>query len=178
MKKLLTSILCVVLVAMFALLALASGDSETANQGSGAADSSSKAENSSKTDEANSNTADTELGDYSVEIVSCRLAKDYEDKPAVIVKYKFTNNSDEATSFMLAFSDKVYQSGIELSGAVIIDDKANFDSQNQLKEIKKGATIEVETAYTLNDTTTDIEVEVEELFSFNSKKITKTFSIK
>ena len=41
----------------------------------------------------------------------------------------------------------------------------------------KGATIEVEVAYELNDTTTDIEVEVSELISFNDSMITKTFSI-
>ena len=46
-----------------------------------------------------------------------------------------------------------------------------------LKEIKKGASLEVEVAYTLNDSTSEIEVEVKELFSFQNTLITKTFSI-
>ena len=46
-----------------------------------------------------------------------------------------------------------------------------------MKEIKKGATLEVECAYELNDTTTDIEVEVTETFSFDDEIVTKTFSI-
>ncbi len=169
MKKILTSVLCILLVAMFALFALASGESDTASQGSGAADAASTPKDTAD---------DTELGDYSVEILGCRLAKDFQKKPVVIVKYKFTNNDDEPASFSFAFTDSVYQDGVGLNGSYILDDSAKYDAGNQTKEIKKGASIEVEVAYELNDSTTDIEVEVEELISFSDKKITKTFSIK
>ena len=46
-----------------------------------------------------------------------------------------------------------------------------------MKEIKKGATLSVDVAYTLNDETTPIDVEVSEIFSLTDKKITKTFTI-
>ena len=46
-----------------------------------------------------------------------------------------------------------------------------------MKEIKAGATLEVEVAYVLNDSETDIEVEVEEYFSRDEKTVKKTFSI-
>ena len=46
-----------------------------------------------------------------------------------------------------------------------------------MKDIKKGASLEVEVAYELNDSTTDVEVEVSELFSFSDKVIKKTFTI-
>ena len=46
-----------------------------------------------------------------------------------------------------------------------------------MKEIKKGATLSVEVAYTLNDTATPVEIEVSEMFSLNDNKITKTFTI-
>ncbi len=176
MKKLLTSIVCIAIVALFALFALASGESDTVSQSSGAADAASKpTETVSKPAETAN---DSNLGDYEVEIMSCRLAKDYEKKPVVIVKYKFTNNSEEATSFTFALSDNVYQNGIGLTTAIVTDDSAKYSSDNQMKEIKKGASLEVEVAYVLNDTTTDIEVEVEERISFSDKTITKTFSIK
>ena len=71
-----------------------------------------------------------------------------------------------------------YQNGVGLNSAFVLDDSANYSSDNQTKEIKKGASIEVEVAYELNDTTSDIEVEVEELFSFDDTVIKKTFSIK
>lgn len=158
-------LLVIALVAVFAVFALASGESETANQGNGSADT-------------NAPTVESEIGKYSVVIDSCRLAKDYSGKPVVIVKYIFTNVSDdESASFMFAFDETVYQDGVGLNSAYVLDDSANYDEGNQSKEIKKGAKLDVEVAYELNDTTTDIEVEVKELFSFNDKTLTKTFKI-
>ncbi len=161
MKKLISILLAVILLVTFGVFALGSGQSDDdSSQGSGEA-------------------ADTEIGDYSVVIDSCRLAKDYENQPVVIVKYIFTNNNDEDNAaFYLAFEDTVYQDGVGLNEAYVLKESANYSADNQTKEIKKGASIEVEVAYKLNDTTTDIEVELKELFSFNDKKITKTFSIK
>ena len=166
MKKITSLILAILLIATFGVFALGSGESEstTTNQGTGKAEA---------TD------TDTNLGDYKVEIVSCRLAPatGYQDKDVVIVKYSFTNNNDEAEAFYLAFEDTVYQDGVGLNECYFVDDSANYDSANQTKEIKTGASIEVEVAYELNDTTTDIEVEVKELFSFDDSVVTKTFSI-
>lgn len=158
-------IITVLLIALFAVFALGSGEKETVNQGSGSAET--------KT------TMDNEIGKYTVVIDSCRLAKDYSGKPVVIVKYIYTNVSDDnPTSFMIAFDEAVYQNGVGLNSAYILDDSAKYSEDNQMKEIKKGATLDVEVAYELNDTTTDIEVEVKELFSFNDKTLTKTFKIK
>ena len=153
-------------LALILLIALIGGGDEDTQQPSGSVDK-------------GSTTTNQTLGDYSVEIKSCRLAKDYEKKPVVIVKYVFTNNNDEdGEAFYLAFEDKVYQNGVGLNSAYVLDDSANYSSDNQMKEIKKGASIEVEVAYVLNDTTTDILVEVSELWSWSDKKTSKTFSIK
>ena len=169
MKKLGTLVLAMLIIATFGLFALGSGESGDADQGSGKADSTATGDNDNN----------TEIGDYSVVIDSCRLAKDYEDKDVVIVKYKFTNNkSDDSASFLLTFDEKVYQNGVGLNEAYVLKDSAKYSADNQTKEIKKGSSIDVEVAYELNDTTTDIEVEVKELISFSDKTITKTFSIK
>ncbi len=163
MKKFLSIFLSIIVVLAFAMFAVASTDSEDSDQGSGTVDS---------VDADNST-----LGLYQVEIMSCRLAKDYEGDAVVIVKYNFTNNAEEATSFYVTFDDAVYQNGVGLNSAYVLDDSANYNADNQTKDIKKGTSIEVEVAYELNDTTSDIEVEVEELFSFDDKKLTKTFKI-
>lgn len=134
------------------------------NQGNGQADSGSNSESN--------------LGDYNVVIKSCRIAKNYESKPVVIVKYEFKNNSDKAASFIYTFEDNVYQNGVGLNNSYVLSDSANYSADNQTKEIKSGVTLDVEVAYELNDTTTDILVEVSELISFNEDKVTKTFSIK
>ena len=114
---------------------------------------------------------------YDVVIESCRLATDYEGTPIVIVKYKFTNNDDDPACFSWSLECNVFQDGIGLNTCYLADDSAHYSSDNQLKEIKKGATLDVEVAYELNDTTTEIEVEVSELISFNDKKIVKRFSV-
>ena len=124
------------------------------------------------------NTSNSTLGDYEVIIESCRLATDYEGKPIVIVKYKFTNKGDEPACFAWSLEYDAYQDGIGLNECYFADDSANYSSDNQTKEIKKGSSLSVEVAYELNDSTTDVEVEVAELVSFSDKTITKTFSIR
>lgn len=160
-------LLAMLLTLVFALCAMGSGDSSdgSSDQGTGTA----------QTQDANAN---TEIGAYSVEISDCRLAKDFEGKDVVIIKYKFTNiSNDTPTSFWVAFDDGAYQNGVGLNNAYVLEESANYSEDNQTKEIKKGASIDVEVAYELNDTTTDVEVEVTELFSFDDKTITKTFKI-
>lgn len=122
--------------------------------------------------------ADNAIGNYTVEISECRFAKDYEGSDVIIVKYIFTNISGEsASAFMYAFDDYAFQNGVGLNEAYILSDDANYNADNQTKEIKKGASIDVEVAYELNDTTTPVEIEVKELFSLNEKTLTKTFEI-
>lgn len=162
MRKL-CMLLSVVMIFTFALFAMGSGEDTSKDQGSGTVD---KVE------------TNTNIGEYQVEIQSCRLAKDYEGKDVVIVKYLYKNVADDdATAFYVAFDETVYQNGVGLNEAYLLADSANYSSDNQTKAIKKGASLEVEVAYVLEDTTTDIEVEVKEWFSFDDTVIKKTFSI-
>ena len=162
MKK----VLCMVLMLLILTCTLTACivESGTEDQGSGSAD--------------NSNSSSSKLGDYEVVIDSCRLAEDYEGKPVVIVKYQFTNNSDNASAFCWTLEANVFQNGIGLNESYVVDDSANYSSDNQIKEIKKGATLAVEVAYELNDATTPIDVEVSEYISFSDKTVSKTFEIK
>lgn len=124
-------------------------------------------------------TANTKkLGDYEVEIKNVRLTTNYEGKPAIVVTYGFTNNSSESIAFSFAFEDEVYQDGVGLEKAYVLNDNDSYDEANQNKEIKTGVTIDVDVAYLLNDMETDIDVEVKELFSFTDDVIQRTFSIK
>lgn len=167
-------LLAILLVIAFSVFAIASTEDDDSSASSNA-----NATGETVTSSTSSSAQDDKLGDYSVAIDSYRLAKDFSGKPVVIVKYIFSNNkNDEPTSFMFAFDDAVFQAGVGLNEAYILDDSAKYSSDNQTKEIKKGASLEVEIAYELNDTTTDIEVEVKELWSFSDKTLTKTFSIK
>ena len=130
------------------------------------------------TDNLQTDTPECNLGDYYVEILGFRLDEDYEGNSVVIVKYKFTNNDEDSTAFAWSFEDIVYQNGVGLNECYFLDDDSDYSSDNQTKEIKKGASIDVEVAYELNDSTTDIEVEVKEFYGFRDEVVTKTFSIK
>ena len=181
MKKL-SMLLVVALIAVFAIFALGSSEgssNKVEDQGNAAVgQNTTAAGEDGATAAPDNNQTPGLLDDYAVVIDSCRLAKDYEGKDVVIVKYLFTNvSSDTPTSFMVAINDQVYQNGVGLNETYFVDDSANYSSDNQMKEIKKGATLEVEVAYDLNDTTTEIEVEVSETFSFKDNMVTKTFTL-
>lgn len=99
---------------------------------------------------------------YAVTIDGSTVTTDYEGKPAIIVDYTFTNNSDDATSFAVACSQKAFQNGVQLETTVVMDDLGN----GYLAEIKPGATTSARMAYSLTDES-DVTVEVTELISFD-----------
>lgn len=132
-------------------------------------------DDTSSEEESAVNTNEGKLGDYYVEIVSARVGKDYKKRNCLIVEYKFTNNSSEATHFSIAMSYTAFQDGIELDKAYSFDKK--YDNDSDTRDIKPGKTLTVYTAYLLNDKKNSVEVEVSEAWSFNDSKVTKTFEL-
>ena len=114
-----------------------------------------------------------EVGAYVVEIVSCRKTTSLVSS-AVVIKYKFTNNSTIEKSFATAIKDSVYQDGVKLSHDLLVQVENGKNNA-----IKPGATVVVEVAYSLENNGRTIEVEVKErALLFGSKKvITRTFTI-
>ncbi len=112
---------------------------------------------------------------YAVTIDNARLVADYEGNPAVAIDFTFTNVSDEdAASMAVALNPEVYQGGTECSIAFTVDE----DTGGYMKKVKKGASVPVTMVYSLNDTTTDVEVEVKELFSWDNTVLAqKVFSL-
>ena len=158
------------MVLIFTVFAAASGESETKTQDTETVSGT----GTGSTTSAGDNTA---LGDYNVKIVSYRLAKDYEGKDVIIIKYNFKNNADKAIAFNIALDDSAYQNGVGLNEAYVLAESAKYSSDNQTKQLQKGSSLDVEAAYELNDKKTDVLVEVKELISLNETKITKTFKI-
>lgn len=117
------------------------------------------------------------LGDYSVSILHSRKTNDYEGKPALVVGYKFTNNSSENKSFAIAIHPQAYQNSVQLESAILAGSDDSFNSQNYLKDVQPGGTLEVEMAYLLENETSEVTVEVTELISFSKEKLTKKFSL-
>ena len=116
------------------------------------------------------------LGDFSVEVLSWRLGKNWEGAQVIFVKYSFTNNSADTASFAWSIDDKLFQNGVELADEYIPDD-SSYDSSLSVAEIQPGVTIELEKAYTLRDSTSPITVELSELISFSGNKITHIINL-
>ena len=167
-KTILLVTLSVVLIGIFAVFAF--GSSSSSSETVKTQDSASVT-NSASMDP-------TKIGNYNVVIESCRLATTRLDgKECVLVKYKFTNNSDTEESFNSAIDDKVFQNGVELKEEYFYSDDLGYNGRDAHKDVKPGATLELEVAYDLNDSVTDINVELKEFFGWSNDKITKTFSI-
>lgn len=102
------------------------------------------------------------------------MSKDYSDAPAIIVSYTFTNNGEEAASGMVSLSATAYQNGVQLETAIV---SGQDIGEEQMKEIKQGASIELKSAFTLLSETAPVEFEISEFASFSNEKLGKTFQI-
>lgn len=176
MKKVFSIICAAVIASTTAACGSTPTQSSSVVQGDASAVTSSSA--ASIASDAPKSTDSGTLGDYTVKIESARLSKDYEGKKVVVVKYKFTNNGDKAVPFMTAISGKAFQDGVELELAIVDSTKdKKFNSANSLKEIKKGASIEVEEGYLLSNNKSKVEVEATEFISLNETKLVKEFDV-
>ncbi len=117
-----------------------------------------------------------DIGDYSFSINNYTLTSDYDGNPAIIVDFDFTNNGEETTSFMSAAHAKAFQDGVQLEVALIMNADV-YNSENSMKEIKTGATLNVQEAWVLTSESSPVEVELEEFLSFSDEKLEKTFEI-
>jgi hypothetical protein len=118
------------------------------------------------------------LGSHKVSILNYTLAEDYEGKPAAVITYEWTNNSDKTMNFMFALQYQLFQNGIECQSAILTDTDG-YDADTQLTDIRPGTTLTVQSAFVLQDKESPIEVEVSELMSYEADppKVKKTFEI-
>ena len=102
-----------------------------------------------------------EKKDVDIKIVGTSIGKDYSGSELLIVQYEFTNNTKSASSFTFLTNDTAYQNGVECSDLVI---SSEIDSQQQLSNVKPGASLTLKVGYKLQDTTTPVEIEITDLF--------------
>ena len=116
----------------------------------------------------NADTAE-KLGNYGVSILSYELTSDYSGKPAVLVNFGFTNNSNSITSMAIALNYKAFQDGVQLETAIVHD--ADTGS-SQIRNVRPGAGISATAAYILTSETSPVHIEIEETFGFSGDKVT------
>jgi len=103
----------------------------------------------------------------SIKINDAYLVKDYNDEDAVVLEMQFKNDSDDKASCGFTFNVDVFQDGIECDMAILW--KSDYDTGTFTTDIKPGAELTVYKAFKLNNTSSDVEVEVSGLFDFNSE---------
>ena len=130
----------------------------------------------SASSEGETMTGSGDLGDYHVEIKDAALVYDYEENPAIVITYAWTNNSAETTSAMMTILEKAFQDGVELDSTVIFDSSL-YDSGASSKDVRPGTTIDVQCAFALTSETSTVEFELSEAFSWtNNDKVTMNFN--
>lgn len=113
-----------------------------------------------------SRTNPADLGDYTVDIKTAVVTQDYEGNPAVVITYSWTNNSSDTTSPMASITSSVFQDGVGLQSAYV-DDTSVYDQNMYMTDVRPGTTIDVQEAFALSNTSSPIEVEITEAFSWS-----------
>lgn len=143
----------------------------TAEQQDVSADEAAADGDAAQAEDGASGDAAQSASEYEVTIDSASMTTDYEDNPALVVNYTWTNNSDEATSFAVAFDETCFQNGVEREMAIVSD----VDTSNYMNEVQPGSTAEVTLCYELEDES-EVTVEVKELFNLDDTVLAeKTF---
>ncbi len=113
-----------------------------------------------------------------IEIDSYRLCESKEGDDIIIIKYLIKNEGKEPTALIYEGDFYVYQNGVSLTEYVEkLPKECNYDLEDQYKNIKGGVEYYAEIAYCLEETNSDVEVEVNDYGLFDGKK-EKVFELK
>ena len=114
------------------------------------------------------------LGDYELLYKSACIMEDSDGNDAIVLTLDFTNNGKQNASYLWSVDETVMQNGVELEVATVFADYDTFETviEGQFTDVAPGATVEVRTAYLLQDTTSPVEATFEQFFGKKSGKIT------
>ena len=107
------------------------------------------------------------FSDYTVTYNNFSLSSDYEGNTVIIENLTFKNLSSEARPFFTTSNVTLYQDGIELEDAYFVDGCDYGLSQTKLQQ---GASLDVQQAHVLRNTTSPVYIEITDWISFNGKK--------
>ena len=111
--------------------------------------------------------AEATMGDFYATITGYEFAKDYEGKDCIVVSYRWSHSLETPTSFMVSMMPKVFQNGIQLESAVILD---GVDLDDCMLDVQAGYYQDVKSAFLLSDTESSVTISVEELFSLSDNR--------
>lgn len=182
-QTVLTVVLTLVGLAAFGLivffsvrgLLLAGGDPESGPSPSPSAAASEEPSPSVQPTAAPSAGPSGDLGDYFVEIKSAVLTADYGGSPAILITYSWTNNSQETTNALTVFIERAFQDGVQLDSATILSTNPQYSAGTALRDVRPGASTDVQRAYLISDSGSPVEFEVFEFMGDDENAVSMTF---
>lgn len=112
-----------------------------------------------------------------VTIKEARLSAGYDEEPVLIVTYTFANTSDELKSFGYTVSAQVFQDGIECRTGYPKRGEIS-DNRGITLDVKPNATVTVEQAYELKNSSSVVTVELRPWASSDAEpSAAKTFTL-
>lgn len=114
------------------------------------------------------------IGDYELQYKGACLMTDSDGKDSVVLTLDFTNNGKEDAEYLWSVFEKAVQNGTDLEGAFIYVSEESYEmvTDAQLTDVAPGETIEVRSAYTLNDTASPVEITFFDLLEKYKRTIT------
>ncbi len=160
---LITVLIVVVILALMFLFANINNSNEAENTNS-------KSTTSQTTTESNEEKAENGLyvlDNSELKYVSAKIvSEDYGDSHYLIVNYEYKNTSEKNIAFYYDVTTQAFQNGVELQSPISTYGIHDFDFHNTEKEIKPGATIEIQEAFEISNYDDKVTIEIfDNLFS-------------
>ena len=114
------------------------------------------------------------VGDFELLYKGASIMRDCEGNDALVLTLDFTNNSEETTDYFWSIYETAIQNDTELEMAVVYlnEETLEYVDDSQYQNVDPGATVEVQTAFELDDTTGEVEVTFEEMEGDKNDSIT------
>ncbi len=115
-----------------------------------------------------------EVGDFELIYKGASMMKDYDGNDALVLTLDFINNSKETTNYFWSIYETAVQNNTELEMAIVYLNVDTMDTvdNSQHNDVAPGDTLEIQTAFELNDTTGEVEVTFEEMIGNKNDSIT------
>lgn len=101
------------------------------------------------------------LGKALVEVKGAYLAEDYKSRPAIVITYSWINQTDEPISAMVSVLESAKQGDAKLESALLMS-MPGYEPNNGMQDIQPGESIDVQSAFLLNNQTDNVVIELTE----------------
>lgn len=116
-----------------------------------------------------------DIGDYHIEIGGLEAVRDAEGRPAVIVTYTWTNNSEATASAMVMLLERAYQGEQPLAEAQL--GWPGYNAKSASQNVPPGGSATVQRAYLLAEEGEPVTCAVSEFLSHTKNAVVKEFQL-